>query len=272
MFLSLLQLIRLFAKKLRHDAVSAFAAQAAFFTILSFFPFLMCLLSMLNRLPVPLEELRTASLELFPDTISPVVQSVLEELSVKSSGAVFSATIIAALWSSSRGILALSRGLNSIYRKEENRNYITLRIICTLYTLVFALLLIVSLLLLVFGNQLYLFLSHRFPPLGTFLLTLINLRVLITMAVLTLFFLLIYMVIPNRKSRIAKEFPGALLSALGWILFSYLFSFYLEHSKNLSYVYGSLTALAVCMLWLYFCMYILFLGAEVNVLLSHDSH
>jgi len=272
MLLKLYLIFRSFTKKLREDSVSAFASQAAFFTILSVFPFLMFLLTTLNYLPVSADELKLLSSDIFPSAVNNVIGTVLDELSQKASGAVLSVSIVAALWSASRSVLALSRGLNAIYHCEENRNYFVLRVICTLYTLVFAILLIFTLLLLVFGNQLYLFLSTQIPLIGTFVMALLNLRTLIIMAVLTLFFLLIYIVIPNRKTHLLRELPGALLSSAGWLLFSYLFSFYIDNFGNFSYLYGSLTALAICMLWLYFCMYILFLGAELNLLLSTKGH
>jgi len=64
------------------------------------------------------------------------------------------------------------------------------------------------------------------------------------------------------------EFPGAIISAAGWVGFSALYSFYITHFANYSYLYGSLTAIVLLMLWLYFCMNILFFGAEVNVLIT----
>ena len=132
----------------------------------------------------------------------------------------------------------------------------------------FALLLIVSLVLLVFGNQLYELILKKLPFLSDFALLLISARSLITMLIMTFFFLLLYLFVPNRKSHILRELPGALLSAGGWLGFSYLFSYYIDHMGNFSYTYGSLTAIVICMLWLYACMYILFIGAEVNVVLS----
>ena len=83
--------------------------------------------------------------------------------------------------------------------------------------------------------------------------------------------MLLYLVIPNRKSRLLAELPGAVLTAGGWICFSYLFSFYIDHRQNIAFAYGSLTTLAFSMLWLYFCMYILFVGAEINVFLSNGK-
>lgn len=269
MLSSCFRLIRVFTAKLRDDSVSAFAAQAAFFIILSFFPFVMFLLTLLNYLPISVADLEIFSSSLFPESVSSILHTILSELIEKSSGTILSATVIAALWSASRGMLALVRGLNAVYGHKETRNYFLIRGVSMLYTLVFAALLIAALVLLVFGNQFYQLIITRLPLLGDLALLIISLRSLVTMAVLTLFFLLMYLIIPNRKSSILRELPGAILTAGGWLLFSFLFSYYIDHMGTFSYTYGSLTALAVCMLWLYFCMYILFIGAEVNMILSH---
>ena len=268
MILSFITKIRAFLIKLREDSISAFAAQAAFFIILSFFPFVMFLLTLLNYLPISAEELRTFAISIFPETVSNILNTVFAELMERSSGAVLSITVIAALWSASRGMLALVRGLNAVYQHKETRNYFHVRFVSMLYTLGFAALLIVTLILLVFGNRLYQFIMEKLPLLGDLALVIMSLRSLVTMAILTLFFLLMYLVIPNRTSGILKELPGALLTAGGWLGFSFLFSFYVDRMDGYTYTYGSLTTLAICMLWLYFCMYILFLGAEINVLLS----
>lgn len=271
MLLSCIRLIRAFTAKLRDDSVSAFAAQAAFFIILSVFPFLMFLLTLLHYLPVSIGDIHIITESLLPETVHLMLQSVILELSINSSGAVLSVTVIAALWSASRGMLALSRGLNAVYRYKETRNYFALRITAAFYTLIFTLLLIATLVVLVFGNQLYHFIIVRVPLLEELAFLILSLRSLVTMAVLTATFLLMYLFIPNRKSSFFAELPGAVLTAGGWLGFSYLFSFYIDHMGSFSYLYGSLTVLAVCMLWLYFCMYILFVGAEVNMVLSHPE-
>lgn len=268
MFLSCINKIRQFTIKLREDSISAFAAQAAFFIILSFFPFVMFLLTLLNYLPVSAENLRTFMSGIFPATVNNILTTIFSELVDKSSRTVLSVTVIAALWSASRGMLALVRGLNAVYQHKETRNYFLVRSVSMLYTLGFAALLIATLILLVFGNSLYEFIITRLPLLGETALVIMSLRSLVTMTILTIFFLLMYLVIPNRKSSLLKELPGAILTAGGWLGLSFLFSFYIDHMEGFTYTYGSLTTLAICMLWLYFCMYILFIGAEVNMLLA----
>lgn len=271
MLLSIFDQIRTFTTKLREDSISAFAAQAAFFIILSFFPFAMFLLTLLNYLPISADTLRTVIPAIFPETIVNILYTIFTELEAKSSGTLLSITVVAALWSASRGMLALVRGLNAVYRHKETRNYFLIRGVSALYTLIFAILLIVTLLLLVFGNRLYQFIMERLPFLGDLALIIMSFRFLVTMTILTLFFLLMFLVIPNRKSRLLRELPGAVLTAGGWIGFSFLFSLYIDHMHGFTYTYGSLTTLAICMLWLYSCMYILFLGAEVNTLFAIDK-
>ena len=271
MLLTLFRKIRKFTIKLRDDSISAFAAQAAFFIILSFFPFVMFLLTLLNHLPFSAEDLQNFTSGIFPESVNNILTTIFSELVEKSSGTVLSVTVVAALWSASRGMLALVRGLNAVYQHKETRNYFLIRGVSILYTLGFAALLIATLVLLVFGNQLYEFIITRFPFLGDLALIIMSLRSLVTMAILTLFFLLMYVVIPNRKSSLLRELPGAVLTAGGWLGFSFLFSFYIDHLAGYTYTYGSLTTLAVCMLWLYFCMYILFIGAEINMLLANGK-
>lgn len=271
MILSTIRLIRAFTTKLQEDFISAFAAQTAFFIILSVFPFLMFLLTMLNYLPISAEELLSLAENVFPGEIYKIVHNIVIELVTKASGTLVSITVIAAIWSASKGTLTLSRGLNAVYQQKETRNGILLRMISALYTLAFAVLLIVTLVLLVFGNQIYQIVIVKLPILGDLVGLILSFRSLVTMAILTLFFLLLYIALPNRKSNILREFPGAIITAGGWLGFSFLFSFYIDHMGNFSYTYGSVAALAICMLWLYFCMYILFIGAEVNMVLSHPE-
>lgn len=268
MFFSCINKIRAFTAKLREDSISAFAAQAAFFIILSFFPFVMFLLTLLNYLPVSAEALYNFISDICPDTINNILTTIFSELADKSSGTLLSVTVLAALWSGSRGMLSLVRGLNAVYQHKETRNYFLIRGVSVLYTFGFAIMLIATLVLLVFGNSLYHFIINKLPFLGDLALIIMSLRSLVTMAILTLFFLVMYLMIPNRKSKLLKELPGAVLTAGGWMGFSFLFSFYINHLDGYSYTYGSLTTLAICMLWLYSCMYILFIGAEFNMLLA----
>ncbi len=257
-----------FFQKLNDDNINALSAHVAFFIIISFFPFAMFLLTLLSYLPIPADTLPTLASEMFPAVFNDFLREILEELSVAASGTILSITVIAALWSASRGLLSIMRGLNRIYNIPETRNYFVIRFFSTLYTLAFAIIILVFLVIFVFGNQLTLYFLDKFPIIGSYALLVKSIRSVAGIGILLFFFLLLYVTIPNRRSNILRELPGALVAAFGWVGFSFLYSFYIDNMGNYSATYGSLTAIVLCMLWLYICMYLMFLGAEINVAFS----
>lgn len=262
-------MVKAFLKKLREDNVSAFAAQTAFFVILSFLPFLMFLLTLLKFLPIDTAALLSTVSSVFPPQLHEFIGLILGEVMQKTSGTLLSISVVTALWSASRGILVIIRGMNAVYGNNETRNYFLLRLLSVCYTLLFAVVLILTLVLLVFGNQIYLYIQGRVPLLEHAAFLIISLRTVVSFLVLSVFFWALYVFVPNRRSRhVTVELPGALLGAAGWMGFSYLYSFYIDHLSNFSAMYGSLTAIVLCMIWLYACMYILFIGGELNAVVS----
>lgn len=120
--------------------------------------------------------------------------------------------------------------------------------------------------LLVFGRTLQNFIQSHFPLIAPFTGYVIQLRQLWGAAILLIFFLGIYCLVPDQKESVKVALPGAVFSTTGWMLFSLAFSLYFNFTggKNYSYMYGSLAAIALSFLWLYICMCILFMGAELN--------
>ncbi len=269
--LHLYKILKAFNRKIREDSISAFSAMAAFFVIISFFPFIMLLLTLVQYLPITESTMLYTLTDLFPRTVNALIVRIVTEIYDKSSGTLISITAISALWSASRGIFAVVKGLNSVYDIEETRMGIKLRVMAAIYTLIFAVMMLITIVILIFGNRLYIGIENKIPLLKDLALVIISIRTIAGLCILTLFFLLLYIFIPNRKTRLYKELPGALLSAAGWMGFSYLYSFYIDNMGNYSNTYGSLTAIVLFMLWFYVCMYIMFLGGEVNVVLSSGN-
>jgi membrane protein len=75
------------------------------------------------------------------------------------------------------------------------------------------------------------------------------------------------MYVPNRKSKLRYELPGAVFSTIVWMVYSWAFSFYISNYANYSVTYGSLATIVIFILWLYVTMNIVFIGAEINVVL-----
>jgi membrane protein len=272
MIKAVFQIVNILSKKIREDHIAAYSAQAAFFIIISFFPFIMLLLSVVQYLPIGKGMMMSFFIETFPDAVNSMIISVIDEIyHTSSSRTVISVTAITTLWSAGKGFLAVMRGLNSVYEINETRKYVFLRATSAFYTLAFAIMVIASIVLFVFGNQLYLWIEQKIPVLKDTALIIISLRTIVGLITLVIFFLFIYLVIPNRKTKLMNELPGALLCAGGWMGFSYAFSYYIDNFSNYASMYGSLTAIVLFMLWMYFCMYILFLGAEFNLLFENKS-
>lgn len=260
-----------FFRKSREDHVAAYAGQATLFILISFFPFLMFLLTLIRYLPITESNIMIIIDYMFPNNISPMFIRVIAEAYDKGSATIMSITAVTALWSASRGFIALARGLNCVYGIKETRGYLKTRIASALYTLVFALILVITLVFLVFGNRLYVWLGSVFPVIKDTALIIISLRAVVGLAILIIFFIILFLAIPNRKSRLTDELPGAIVAAGGWMGFSYLYSFYIDNMANMSNTYGSLAAIIFLVLWLYFCMYILFIGGEINDVLASKS-
>lgn len=260
-----------FFRKLREDHVAAYAGQATLFILISFFPFLMFLLTLIRYLPITESNIMIIIDYMFPNNISPMFIRVIAEAYDKGSATIMSITAFTALWSASRGFIALARGLNCVYGIKETRGYLKTRIASALYTLVFALILVITLVFLVFGNRLYVWLGSVFPVIKDTALIIISLRAVVGLAILVIFFIILFLAIPNRKSKLMDELPGAIVAAGGWMGFSYLYSFYIDNMANMSNTYGSLAAIIFLVLWLYFCMYILFIGGEINDVLASKS-
>ncbi len=257
-----------FIAKINQDCIGAFSAQASFFIIISFFPFLMLLLSLSTLFNISQAIMNYFSVDLMPDAVQALINSIVNEVYMGAGGGVVYATVILTIWSASKGVMALMTGLNSVYGIPETRNYFYVRFLSMIYTLMFSIMLIVVIVMLVFGRSIYVLLIDHFPWMQGALAQVISFRTIGALVALTLFFWILLVFIPKRRAKIFAEFPGAFIAACGWIAFSYLFSYYIDNIGNFSYLYGSLTAIVLFMMWLWICMFILFVGAEINLLLQ----
>lgn len=254
--------IREIATQLKKQNISAFAASTAFFLFLSLVPMLILICTIIPFTPLTEQNLITAIVDITPDIMDPLVVGLVNEVYEKSAG-ILSIALLATLWSAGKGVMALMRGLNAINDVEEERNYFIVRIVASFYTLIVLVMIILSLFIMVFGNALVEVLLYEIPRLQPVISFLLNCRFIVVWLVLTVFFAMIYAYIPNRKLLFKEQLPGAMFSAIVWSVFSWGFSIYVG-SNSLGGVYGSLTIVIIVMLWMYFCMYIVMVGAYLN--------
>ena len=233
-----------FLEKVGRDHAGAYAAQSAFFLVLSLIPIILLLLTLVRYTPVTKADV------------------------YNQSRAVIPLTALMTMWSAGRGVLAITNGLNCIHEEIETRNYIFLRIRAAFYTVLFIIAIVLSLVLLGFGNSISMFVNEHVPIFRYVTDFIIEIRTVTTLLVLIVFSTCIYRFLPNHKGKIKYQFPGAVFTAFGWTLASFIFSVYMDIFKGFSNMYGSLTTIVLIMLWLYFCMYVMLLGGEINVLVE----
>lgn len=257
--------ILLFIKKYNQSSISVYSGQTAFFMILSFFPFMLFFFTLLNLTPFTEADFLAWARAIVPASLQEAMGTFTNEVFSGNTGGRISITVITAIWLSSKAFVSLQKGINVMYEIEETRNYVLLRLYSVLYSLIFAVLLLIVLAVMVFGKQIN---EKFFPGLG-WLGDLLNIRLWICIPVLFVFFWLIYIFCPNKKAAEKKksmkaQIPGAVFAAMGWIVFSGLFSVYVDRYNNYASFYGTMTTIALIMVWLYGCMYVLFLGGLIN--------
>lgn len=251
--------------------VPLYAANASFFIVLAVFPALLLLLGLLQYTPLEVERLGEMLSGILPQALAESAEELILLTYDAASGAALGLSAVTMLWSASRGIYGLLTGLNAVYGVSEDRGYVYTRFISVVYTFAFLLVLLVTLAFHVFGTGLLGLLQRTSHPLVRLLLSLIDLRFLLLLVLQTAIFTAMFMALPNRKNRLGESIPGALLASSGWLIFSDLYSIYVERFAHLSNVYGSVYAVALSMLWLYFCMAIVFYGGAWNRFLAEPD-
>ena len=258
--------LREFAEYLAEQKVPLYAANASFFLILSVFPVLVLLLALIRYTGLQVEILTDLISQLVPDALMPTVNRLVLSAYVHSTGTVLSVSAVAALWSASRGMYSFLMGLNAIYEVKESRGYFRTRLLSMGYTFAFLLVLLLTLVLHVFGGDLLHLLQGL--PIPEFLLNLLDLRIFVLLILQTLLFCGMFMVLPNERNRPGESLPGALLASIGWQVFTNLYSVYSQKFTAYASIYGSVYVVALGMLWLYFCICIVFYGGVLNKILQ----
>lgn len=257
-----------FQRMLREACVSAHASSAAFFIFLSVIPMGMIVCSVIPYSNLVQQEIDTISQAIIPDQIYSFLKEVLQ-ISEKQSITLVSVSAFIAIWSASKGVLALMRGLNFVYQIQESRGYFALRIRAMFYTLLLLLAIALSAGLLVFGNAAVEALTPRYLFVGGVWQWLGPLRHIVVACLIAVTFCTMYCLLPNNRLPWLRQLPGAVFTAVFWTIYSYVFSVYIDYGDAFS-MYGSLTTVVIVMIWLYFCMYIFFCGALVNRFI--DNH
>ncbi len=254
--------IKNLANSINKDNIGQISAQCSYYTILSFIPFTILLITLIQYTGIEPQTLFEFISKIIPDSINEIVVNIVQEVYSKSIGTI-SISIIFTIWSAGKGLFALTKGMQNIYKttEEEKASYLYIRIKSILETMLFVILITIGLVLLVFGNNIRLAVDNQLQVNNA--IYTINTEIVFTLATFVIF-LLLYKFMPKHKVTIKSQICGAIFSAIALNIISFVFSKYLYIFKGFSLTYGSLTTLMLIMMWTYLCFYIIFIGAELN--------
>ncbi len=272
-FVHLYVYFRPFIKKITRDNISAIAGQSAFYLILSSVPLTMFAVSVLQNLHIPEKSLEQIFGMVFNQEATKSFSQFISNIYNDSTG-ISIVTLVVTLWSAAKGIHSVTNGLNRVNNTYENRNWFVLRIRAMIYTVVIFGIVFASMFILMLGsaNSKWISENIRLPGIIS---VLFNMRYFVIFIYIVLMFVFVFRHLPNISRETRKEYsfgtvlPGAVFTAAAWYILTIVISIYVTDFNGFS-IYGGLLRLAVIMVWLYFCMYFLMLGAEINVF-YHDK-
>lgn len=260
--------IRKFYRKATEDSLTAYAAQATFYVLLSFFPFVILLIRTASRLSFTRTTLLSYILGIVPDELNDFVIYIMRDILYSESNSFTIITALVCIWSAGRGLQTLTYGFNRIYKVERNKGYLITRLMSILYTIIFLLMCIVIMIVHLFGKQIAEAVISKWPSFDSATTLVLSLKGLFSFGILFVMLLIFYYQLPGRKGRFKHEIWGALIASEAWILMTRLFSVYIRYIANDSYMYGSMTSVILIIIWIYIGMQIIFYGAEINYYVS----
>ena len=255
--------IRGFMRALKENNTSSFAAAAAFFMFLSLIPIVVLFCSILPYTRVSFDLVEEIGVQIVPKDFASLITEVAHEFSGGSAAAI-SLTALIMLWIAGKGVFALINGLNAVHGVIEKRNWVVLRIKSSFYTIILIFMIIFSLVILVLGTRINELLVTYIPDFHIVIRVMLHFRFAFVWAFLTLIFQILYTILPSTKLRYKEQFPGALFVSVCWSGLSWAFSAYINRFHGFA-LYGSFAAIMIAMFWLYSCMYIIFVGAQINL-------
>ncbi len=238
-----------------------YAASCAFYAFLSLFPLAALAASLVPCFGVD----QAALLHLLEKIVPARVDLLLKAILANVYENIFPAlplSMLVLLWSSAQALSELLKGMNAMTGSDLQAGYLKRRLRAVLLTAALLITLMLSLSVLIFGARIAFFLGLVYPHHIELLRLFLWIRYLIMALLLWLLFVFLYRSIPSRRFSFREVRTGAAFAAVVWIIFTALFSLFADRFMNLT-LYGNMAAMALAMLWLFYCQHIILIGAGI---------
>lgn len=260
-----------FIVKVKNDDIFAQGAQLAYYLVLAFFPFLIFLITLIGFSNLNAREVLIGLEAILPESVFVLTASIVEEVITNQNTGLLGVSILLMTWTASSGFRAVIKGVNKAYEIKENRSFIKRILIAIISTFALAIMIILSLALLVFGNVIGRLIESNINY--EIIIYLWNLsRYIFIVIIMVLIFMMIYRYAPAKRVKWRSVVPGAVFTTIGWIIVSLGFSYYIDNFGNYSRLYGSLGAVFALMTWIYITSIIFTLGVEINSVIVQQNN
>ena len=248
----------------KRDKISVYSGYASFFITISSVPFIALVLFILGKLsPSLAQSFENLLSSVVPQGLSEGLFNIIDKIKETDLTIFLPISILTAIWAACKGTGGLTKGIEAVYEKNDHPVWILNAIRIVFRTIVFTIMVILSLAIFSIGKVLLSNLHPSSQALDVMLHLLVKLRYVAFFFVLSLFFTIVYRCISGKKG-ILKHIPGALFSSTGWLVFTFLYSKYITYVLSKPNIYSSMGTLVLYMLWIYFCVAIVLLGALIN--------
>ena len=253
------------------DDVFGRAAQLAYYFFLALFPFLIFVIASLSVLGAA-DRGRELLFRFFAQALPPpafnLIAKTFDEIIGSSGPLKMSFGIVASLWSASMGMSAIMDTLNAAFKVKETRSLFKQYAVAIGLTVGIALLLVISVVIVVFGDAII----NALSPGNIVAIAWRIAQWPLVLAPILLAFAVIYYFAPNLPKRRWHWFtPGAILAMILWMVVSFGLRIYLHFVSTYSVAYGSLGAVIVLLLWFYLSGAAVLSGAVINAVLETSA-
>ena len=236
--------------------------------LLAFFPFIIFLMSLLGFFNLDLSPYMPDIINSFPKEIVSLIHIFTDEVIDTKNAGVLSGSLLITLFTISSGFNALIKGISKVYGEKETRNFIVVRLISIGLVLLFTFSIVLSIVILIFGNTIYNTLLKNYALNEFFVFIFSAAGYLVVMIILLFTIIFIYKFSTCKKLTVYEAFPGAFTTLVVWVLSSKLFNVYIGNFAKYSKVYGSIAGIVILLLWLNIISTVLLIGGEINSLIE----
>ena len=242
--------------------LTVYATSGCYYMFMSLVPIVMIICCILPYTPFNQTLILSYIDRYFAESLGEIVRKIVNAV-YSSNGATLTVSILLTLYSASASMKSLMNGMDAAYSCKKKRNFIVATVCAIVYMVILLIAIGMSLVIMVYGGRILNLLRRYFASVGILAALLSKGRYLLVMVLLCLVFALLYRLMPADRVRFRDQLPGAVFTAVVWVIFSSVFTVYITVSDKFG-AYGIIGTVMVAMMWMYYSLFFMLIGGFLN--------